>query len=253
MRAAESRSILSLAFQAASHHFSSCPNTLWGKVRCATHTCHDATTTRFHHAPGVSCQGHVTVHQAVNAASQAAAGEQFDQASTSHPVSCHSTSPGGVRGSSWRAVPQQSCCAAKQRTCPSDPPLPFQAGLKLLQHAPAISEGRVVHVGSVRHSSTSGSGGSGSSDGNSSSRSSAEAAASYREGLYVVPFPKLSHTMEAGWLVKWHKQPGDRVDMVPSMCALSALPCYQLLLSCTHVGDARRSILIDRPRALIVV
>jgi hypothetical protein len=33
-------------------------------------------------------------------------------------------------------------------------------------------------------------------------------------GLYVVPFPKLSHRMEKGKLIKWHKAIGDRVNMV---------------------------------------
>jgi hypothetical protein len=42
-------------------------------------------------------------------------------------------------------------------------------------------------------------------------------------GLYVVPFPKLSHTMEKGKLIKWHKAIGDRVNMVRTnaVCGLT--------------------------------
>lgn len=54
----------------------------------------------------------------------------------------------------------------------------------------------------------SGNSGSGNTNSNTSSPQKLP------EGVLVVPFPKLSHTMTTGQLVKWHKAPGDKVNMV---------------------------------------
>eukprot|EP00197_Chlamydomonas_leiostraca_P008548 CAMPEP_0202884766 /NCGR_PEP_ID=MMETSP1391-20130828/41319_1 /ASSEMBLY_ACC=CAM_ASM_000867 /TAXON_ID=1034604 /ORGANISM="Chlamydomonas leiostraca, Strain SAG 11-49" /LENGTH=191 /DNA_ID=CAMNT_0049567995 /DNA_START=378 /DNA_END=953 /DNA_ORIENTATION=- len=59
-------------------------------------------------------------------------------------------------------------------------------------------------------SSSSTQGSAAASSGDSSGGSSSSSGG---EGVYVVPFPKLSHTMTCGQLVKWHKAPGDQVRM----------------------------------------
>ncbi len=44
--------------------------------------------------------------------------------------------------------------------------------------------------------------------------STPHAASAQQEGLFVVPLPKLSHTMTCGRLTKWHKREGDKIQLV---------------------------------------